>query len=239
MTRRVRRAAAAFVVSSALAVGLPVGWLAAQPDATVGTSGLLVEADPPPSERAPYRPRRPDPPAATAPAVSPRFAGVTRSLARVGDVPATARAEPRRLRIPALGVEAPVVDVGVVAETGEMKVPGDASTVGWYRPGGAPGDRSGSAVLAGHVDTWDEGPGAFFHLQRLQPDDEVLVETSDGAVHRYVVAARERHRKEELPVRAVFDPQGPPRLVLLTCGGAFDTDAREYTDNVVVVALPA
>jgi hypothetical protein len=36
----------------------------------------------------------------------------------------------------------------------------------------------------------------------------------------------------------VFAVGGPPRLVLITCGGAFDRRTRNYADNVVVVAEP-
>jgi hypothetical protein len=37
----------------------------------------------------------------------------------------------------------------------------------------------------------------------------------------------------------VFAVGGPPRLVLITCGGAFDRRTRNYADNVVVFAEPA
>jgi hypothetical protein len=32
---------------------------------------------------------------------------------------------------------------------------------------------------------------------------------------------------------------GDPQLVLITCGGEFDTEARSYADNVVAFARPA
>ena len=35
-----------------------------------------------------------------------------------------------------------------------------------------------------------------------------------------------------------FDRTGAPRLVLVTCGGAFRRDIGHYTDNVVVTAEP-
>ena len=36
----------------------------------------------------------------------------------------------------------------------------------------------------------------------------------------------------------VFGPTPQPRLVLVTCGGSFDSARRHYADNVVVYALP-
>ena len=35
----------------------------------------------------------------------------------------------------------------------------------------------------------------------------------------------------------LFDRDGPPRLVVLTCGGAYDA-RNGYRDNVVVIAEP-
>jgi hypothetical protein len=42
-----------------------------------------------------------------------------------------------------------------------------------------------------------------------------------------------------VPLDALFQRTGPPRLVLLTCGGEFQPELRSYADNVVVVAEPA
>ena len=36
----------------------------------------------------------------------------------------------------------------------------------------------------------------------------------------------------------LFTTQGPHRLVLVSCGGAFDPVRRTYADNVVVTAVP-
>ena len=39
-----------------------------------------------------------------------------------------------------------------------------------------------------------------------------------------------------IPTDDVYFPTPEPTLRLVTCGGDFDTDARSYTDNVVVFA---
>jgi hypothetical protein len=56
-----------------------------------------------------------------------------------------------------------------------------------------------------------------------------------AAVER--AAARDQNQAELPP--EVFAAGGPPRLVLITCGGAFDRSTRHYADNVVVFADPA
>jgi hypothetical protein len=42
-----------------------------------------------------------------------------------------------------------------------------------------------------------------------------------------------------LPIEQLFVPDGPPGLVLITCGGSFDRGVRSYQDNIVVRAVPA
>ena len=44
--------------------------------------------------------------------------------------------------------------------------------------------------------------------------------------------------KQELPTEAMFAREGTRALVLITCGGEFDSTTGHYADNVVVVAEP-
>jgi hypothetical protein len=148
--------------------------------------------------------------------------------------PSPAPAVPVRLRIGAIGVDAPVVPVGV-EPNGDMEVPG-ASDVGWYRFGPTPG-ATGSAVLAAHVD-YDGRPGAFFALRQIRPGSPIEVDFGPGGVRRFRAVRSERVAKTSLPTGDVFSRDGAPRLALITCGGAFDQSARSYADNVVVFAEP-
>ena len=132
-----------------------------------------------------------------------------------------------------------VVDpVGVVGD-GVMALPRDGRQVGWYRFGAAPGDAAGSAVLAGHVDTLERGRGALADTRLLQVGDRLQVGRADGSTVDYAVTARVHVGKDALPVDELFARDGAPRLVLITCGGAWDPDVRHYADNVVVTADPA
>ena len=45
--------------------------------------------------------------------------------------------------------------------------------------------------------------------------------------------------KKQLPLDQVFDRDGAPRLVLITCGGQFDENVLNYSDNIIVIANPA
>ncbi len=175
-------------------------------------------------------------PVAPTPAAAAAAPPVTVPLARIAEEPA-APAPPVRVRLPAIGVDAPVTPVGV-DDRGRMDVPFDIRTVGWYRFGPGPGATTGSAVLSGHVDDRDQGYGAFHRLGALAPGDPVAVDLADGGVVSYRVAAVTRVPKGDLPVDEVFARTGAPRLTLVTCGGPFDNDAHAYTENVVVVARP-
>jgi hypothetical protein len=52
------------------------------------------------------------------------------------------------------------------------------------------------------------------------------------------VVSRELIEKQVLPLASLFQRAGPPRLVLVTCGGEFIPELRSYRDNVVVVSEP-
>jgi LPXTG-site transpeptidase (sortase) family protein len=150
------------------------------------------------------------------------------------DVP-VAGPEPTGLTIEALGVaDAPVRSVGVERD-GAMEIP-PVDEVGWYRFGARPGD-PGSTVLAAHV-AYDGVDGVFRRLDDLGAGDGVTVALSDGSSPAYVVTEVAHYPKSELPA-AVWARDGDPQLVLITCGGQFDTEARSYADNVVAFARPA
>ncbi len=146
-------------------------------------------------------------------------------------------APPVRIRVGDIAVDAPVVPVGVDA-AGQMEVPVDVATIGWYRFGPGPGAAAGSSVLSGHVDDSVQGRGAFYALTDLGEGDRVEVDLADGGVVAYEVTRVERVDKAELPVDRLFARDGAPVLTLVTCGGEFDTARRSYRLNVVVTAEP-
>jgi hypothetical protein len=145
-------------------------------------------------------------------------------------------AEPARIRIPAIGVDAPVVAVGLEPD-GAMEVPG-ADQAGWYHPTDVrPGAASGSAVVAAHVD-FGGRRGVFFDLRQVPVGAEVVVVDDAGTERRFVVDTRFQVDKDDLPAEELFRTGGPPTLTLITCGGAFDRSVRHYRDNIVLRARP-
>jgi hypothetical protein len=141
---------------------------------------------------------------------------------------------PTTLRIPAIGLEASIVPVGLIPGTNSLEIP-DIHHVGWYQLGPSPG-QNGSAVLVGHID--GEGqPGIFWHLGQLTPGDQIVIADSTGRTRTFRVTGRQQVAKTALPAQ-LFSRAGPPRIALITCGGAFNYATRHYRDNIVIVATP-
>ncbi|TLW90397.1 class F sortase [Saccharomonospora piscinae] len=149
----------------------------------------------------------------------------------------TVPTEPVEVTVPALDLAAPVVGVGTT-DTGLAEIPEHVGTAGWYSPGPRPGSATGSAVLVGHVNDVEQGPGAFARLAETAPGDRVEVRTRTGAVLAFRVIAREQWDKADVPLPRLFDVGGSPRLVLLTCGGVLDQGTGQYQDNIAVTAVP-
>jgi len=144
---------------------------------------------------------------------------------------------PVELRIPAIDVRVAVDVVGLDA-AGQVEVPVDVARSGWYRFSAKPGSGEGSTVIVGHVDGVDQGAGAFYDLRSLNPGDTITLTRADDRQVTYEVVARERFDKDRVPLRELFSRGGHERLTLITCGGPFDPASLEYTDNIVVTAVP-
>jgi sortase (surface protein transpeptidase) len=137
------------------------------------------------------------------------------------------------LAIPAIGVETPLVRLGLEPDR-TMQVPEDFGRAGWFAGGPAPGE-PGPAVIAGHVDS-KTGPAVFYRLRDLHPGDHVDVTRSDRTRLRFVVEAARSFPKSGFPTAAVFGPTPAAALRLVTCTGSFDRARGSYRDNLVVFA---
>lgn len=138
-----------------------------------------------------------------------------------------------RVRVPAIGVDAPVDPLGVDRDN-VLQVPEDADDTGWWSGGARPGE-DGPGVIVGHVDSY-LGPGVFMRLAELEAGDEIVVDRADGTSATFAVDHLERHAKDDFPTEAVYGDTAGPQLRLVTCGGDFDTVERSYDDNVIAYA---
>jgi Sortase domain len=186
-----------------------------------GTAGLVVaHASSAPSVRLAARP---------SPVAVPSGRTVLPvSLSAVAQVP-----KPVWLTIPAIGVKAPIVTLGL-NRNGTLQVPSTTTVVGWYINSPRPG-ATGSAVIAGHVDS-RSGPGVFFWLRTLRRGERIYVRRADGTLAVFTVTAVRTYAKARFPTATVYGPVPDAELRLITCGGTFDFARGSYLSNVVVYA---
>ncbi len=144
---------------------------------------------------------------------------------------------PTRVRIASLGIDAPVSAVGIDIPRGVLAVPPSIHRTAWWKDGAAPGARSGSILIAGHVDSATAGVGAFFRLKDTRSGARVTVTNAAGRTFAYRVVSVRDYAKRDLPA-GVYSLRGGPRLVLVTCGGPFIASEGHYRDNIVLVAVP-
>ena len=142
-------------------------------------------------------------------------------------------ARPTRVRIPSIGVNSSIVNLAV-DRAGVLVPPDSADVTGWFPKGPAPG-AVGPALLAGHVDS-AAGPGVFYRLTALRRGDRVIVDRADGSSAVFVVDSSRKVSKTAFPTELVYSPLPVAMLRLITCGGAFDSGASRYLDNIIVEA---
>ena len=177
------------------------------------------------------------------PPPAPKFVGVRlgpRAVSGEDGAPQPSRplidaraSPPRWIRIPAIGVSARVVPVGLNPDR-TLEVPRGWGDAGWYTAGPKPGEQ-GPAVIAGHVDS-TSGAAVFYRLGQLRRGAVVHIRRADRSVVSFRVEGVERWPKARFPTRRVYHRTARSTLRLITCGGAFDGATGHYLDNVIVYA---
>ncbi|WP_060883006.1 class F sortase, partial [Streptomyces caniscabiei] len=145
------------------------------------------------------------------------------------------RARPVRLLIPEIQVSAPFVPLSV-GRNGQLDAPpaDDVNLVGWHAEGAVPGE-TGTAIIAGHVDT-ATSPAVFAGLGELEKGDVFHVVRSDRTRVSFVVDALETFEKDDFPDERVYADADRPEVRLITCAGDYDRKVMDYTENLVVFA---
>ncbi|MFI8288581.1 class F sortase [Streptomyces sp. NPDC085614] len=178
-----------------------------------------------------WRADRPPPQPLAAAAPDSRAAAADPPAAAPGPLPAS---RPARVRVPAAGIDAPVVGVGLDGRGGIDTPPArDRNLAGWFTGAVTPGEK-GTAVVVGHVDT-PAGRAVFFDLGALRKGQRIEVARQDGRTAVFSVYGVEVVPQEGFPAERVYRPAAAPELRVLTCGGRFREGAG-YDGNVVVFA---
>ncbi|MEV8285886.1 class F sortase [Streptomyces niveus] len=147
---------------------------------------------------------------------------------------AVGRSVPLKLLIPAIGVDTPVMRLGLAAD-GTMEVPPIEADdrAGWYEHSPTPG-RLGPSVIVGHVTVGSYGDGVFRDLTRLRRGDRITARLENGTEAVFAVGEIRKIAKVDFPADDVYGDVDRPELRLITCGGRLTGDG--YADNLIVFA---
>lgn len=199
-------------------------------------SGLLLAGCGNPTEAgvasAPSSDAAPPPSGSPGSAAAAAAGRVQDPTSEVGSPASTAA--PTTVRIPSIGVDAPLEVLSVDADN-ELQPPVAWDAAGWYDQSPMPGNR-GPSVIAGHLIA-PNGPAVFVDLALLDPGDLVTVDRDDGtsvifAVDRTISA----ERTDSFPTEEIYGPTPDAQLRLITCDGTYDPVRGHWTRNMVVFA---
>ncbi len=140
---------------------------------------------------------------------------------------------------------------------GTLFVPSDPTMISWSRDDAKPGSGRGTTILTSHINYVINGKtvvGALSDLAvyaRTSIGKVFTISVADGRVLKYRIEAAQEYTKDQLGADAalrkrlydqgtVYGPVDRPsgRVLLVSCGGAFDNYTGEYQDNVFLYALP-
>ena len=143
-------------------------------------------------------------------------------------------ANPVRLIIPAIAINAPVEWVGTQSN-GDLATPAQNpwEDVGWYNLGPHPGER-GSAVIDGHLDRPGGYPAVFWRLRDIRVGNDVIVTNNAGKTLHFRVTRVAYYTPQEAPIQDIFGNRGGIYLNLITCAGDWIPSQHQTNLRLVV-----
>ena len=157
-------------------------------------------------------------------------------------IPLPEVAAPARMVIDKMGVDAPIITLGLDANR-LPEVPNGPDTVAWYDFSAKPGQGS-NAVFSGHVDWTVNGQpvtAVFWRLGELEEGDVVRLTLEDGSELLYRVTNNVTIRYDDPDGVKVMDETPNDVITLISCGGTWVPDPSSplggnYTQRVIVRA---
>ena len=163
-----------------------------------------------------------------------RIPAPTTTTAPLTDTSDITASVPLRLRLPAVGIDAPLMTVGLAEDKTLETPPLHQNIAGWYEHSPTPGE-VGPSIIVGHVDSYT-GPSVFYRLADSEPGDDIVVTRQDGSKLHFIVTKVTQVDKAKFPTEDVYGNIEHPGLRLITCGGTYSATTDSYSHNTVVYA---
>ncbi|MGP3690613.1 class F sortase [Streptomyces sp. IBSNAI002] len=159
--------------------------------------------------------------------------GQSTTTDQVTAAPAMSASAPKRIEIPSIGVDSPVMSLGLAAD-GTVQVPPIAkkAPAGWYRHSPTPG-QNGASVMLGHLTVGKFGNGVFYRLGELHPGSQIKVDRADGSTAVFTVTRTAEYDKSDFPAKEVYGATDTPQLRLVTCTRPAGPEGSGYLANLV------
>jgi len=141
---------------------------------------------------------------------------------------------PTMLEVPNLNVDVVVERVGLDSQN-RMDVPQNVYNTGWYEPGVKPGE-FGGALIAGHYDDPQGKPSVFYRLDTLDIGDKIIVRGENNTSLTFTVYHVETYSFDKVPMGELMNNNTERGIHLITCGGEWDTESKNYKERTVVSA---
>lgn len=188
----------------------------------------------------------------TSQAVKANFANPAAAMSIAGTNPATADQtaisqedhnnytvpadQPRYLYVPAIGVNARVMSVGVNSK-GNIDTPSNLNDTAWYDGSAKPG-QDGQVFIDGHTSFSNSIGAAFNDLAKLKSGDDITIETGNGNRINYTVTKVETVNATDVNMGDALNPQPGTKkgLTLMTCTGTFNYRTQTADKRLIVYA---
>ena len=146
-------------------------------------------------------------------------------------------AEPPAVVLLPSDTRVPVVAVATRAN-GVLDVPDDVAAAGWWSGGSRVGDPFGATLIAGHVDSTEQGLGAYAELLTARPRQRIRLSSAHLEQHFVINSLRLIGKGDVARDSRLWSPRGDRRLVLVTCAPPYDRARGGYQRLAVVTARP-
>jgi sortase (surface protein transpeptidase) len=140
------------------------------------------------------------------------------------------------LAMPTINVTAAVSQLGYERDGRSPATPNTPWGVGWYTFTDFPGT-PGNAVFSGHVDWYTGAPAVFGRLSGINVGDPIYMVLADGTPVAYRVEREEWVTPYSADVGEIFGFTDREALTFITCGGAWDAVAKDYSHRLIVRAF--